>query len=562
MPFCISCQKRKRILLLFLCTFLCLCLFFSLSFLGRLQGQVFLIKGFPLPASTLSGIISAFDMLLCIIMVFINYKIGSKIAIGIIMLTIFGSIAQIFRVHTLHSLPGAITPIISLFSISIITFFYKRSTLNSYTDSLTNLQNRRKFIIDLNEKISSKREFCLAYIEIEEFKSLVDLYGLQIADFVLKTVGEEINRLISKKISLYKITGATFALIFDFDSEYSENVKDTVSEILKSVKSEQIFLPTEITGGGDDDILHSAKVNLAAGLALFPFDGDNETSLLKKTDVALSAAKKSHNQKICFYTADLEESELRQREAENLIRESLEKNYFYLVYQPQFNISDKKLRGFETLIRCRLPDGSVVSPVRFIPAAEKSSLIFKIDDYVLRRAMREFKPILAERGANYIISINVSAKNIALEDFADRVKKILAEIDFPPSCLEIEITEYSLADSMENTIENIRKLREIGVHIALDDFGTGYTSIAELMRLPINLLKIDKSLIDNIESNNSIRDLVNSVIYMGHVMNCKVISEGVENEKQIDVLKAHKCDFVQGFVWGKPLSLNDASNLC
>ena len=143
-----------------------------------------------------------------------------------------------------------------------------------------------------------------------------------------------------------------------------------------------------------------------------------------------------------------------------------------------------------------------------------------------------------------------------------RVKSILDETAFPPDCLEIEITEYSFSENMETTIQNIRTLREIGVQVALDDFGTGYTSISQLMKLPINLLKIDKSLIDNIESNHNIRDLVDSVIYMGHIMNCEVISEGVENEQQIGVLKERKCDFVQGFVWGKPLSYNDAINLC
>ena len=553
MRICVSLKKRK-IILLVLCTVLCLVFLTTINFLGNSKTTVLLIKGFPLPIPSLSGIISALTMLLCIFMVFIHYNIGSKIAFFIITFSIFESAMQIFRAHALYSLPGVISPIVSLASISIIYIFYKRSTINSYTDLITKLFNRRKFSEDIKEKISAKKKFCLAYIEIEDFKQLNDIYGIQIADFVLSKVGENLKKYVGKRDGFYKITGATFAVIFD-------NEKDVENTIRKMIEVQKIILPVQ-TDEESSDIAHISLINLAAGITRFPFDAENETSLIKKAGIALSSAKKSQTDKFFFYTTTLEESETKQKEAEALIRESLEKEYFYLVYQPQFNIVDKKLRGFETLIRCRKPDGSIISPTFFIPAAEKSNLILKIDDYVLRRAMNEFKPILDEKGDNYIISVNISAKNIGAEDFTDRIKKIIEQTNFPPQCLEIEITEYSLAESLENTIENIQNLRAMGVHVALDDFGTGYTSIAQLMKLPINLLKIDKSLIDNIESNNNIRDLVNSVIYMGHVMNCEVISEGVENEQQIDVLKKHKCDFVQGFVWGKPLSFNDAVNLC
>ena len=147
-------------------------------------------------------------------------------------------------------------------------------------------------------------------------------------------------------------------------------------------------------------------------------------------------------------------------------------------------------------------------------------------------------------------------------DFVKRLKKMLSDTQFPPEHLELEITEYSFAESQETTISNINALRDLGIHIALDDFGTGYTSIKQLMKLPINLLKIDKSLIDDIETDQNMRDMVDSVIYMGHIMNCEVISEGVEKEEQLDILREHKCDFIQGFVWGKPIDFEEAKNMC
>ena len=545
-------MTRRAILLAF-CSILNIAGLYLIFFLGRSVGGVLHIAGFTLPIASLQGIISAVTMFLCILLVFIDYNWGGKISVFLIIASIGVSVAQIFRSHALYSLPGIISSGVSLFSITLIYFFYKRRTLNSYTDLITGLKNRRKFAEELNDKILSKKPFCLACVEIEGFKQINDSYGLQIGDFVLQKTAERLTRTLGDRDKLFKITGAVFVIFFD-----SEIVSQDV--LLELITPEKVQLP--IQTDEPDSPLASVSVSLVAGIAQYPEDASCANVLLTHADTALNAAKKSENKKIYFYTTDLEAAEIKQREAENLIHKSLEHDWFYLVYQPQFTLAERKLRGFETLIRCKLPDGTFVSPGEFIPAAEKSNLILKIDDYVLRRAMQEFKPVLEEKGENYIVSVNVSAKNMGMTDFADRVKTIISEVQFPPHCLEIEITEYSLAESIETTIANINKLHEIGVQVALDDFGTGYTSIAQLMNLPINLLKIDKSLIDNIESNQNIRDLVDSVIYMGHVMNCEVISEGVENEQQIVVLKEHNCDFVQGFVWGKPLPYKEAVNLC
>ncbi|MBR6452249.1 MAG: EAL domain-containing protein, partial [Lachnospiraceae bacterium] len=152
-----------------------------------------------------------------------------------------------------------------------------------------------------------------------------------------------------------------------------------------------------------------------------------------------------------------------------------------------------------------------------------------------------------------LISVNMSANSICREDFVDSIRSILEETEFPPNRLEVEITEYSFAESGETTTANIEALRKMGVKIALDDFGTGYTSLAQLVKLPVNLLKIDKSLVDDIETNTTNRDFVNAIIYMGHLMGCDVLSEGVETQMQIDLLREQNCDYVQGFIWDRPL---------
>lgn len=175
--------------------------------------------------------------------------------------------------------------------------------------------------------------------------------------------------------------------------------------------------------------------------------------------------------------------------------------------------------------------------------------------------MNEYKEIVLNSNKDLIISVNISAKNIGSLGFTEKVQNILNETGFPAKNLEIEITEYCFVQSLEITISNIKKLREMGVQLALDDFGTGYTSLSYLAKMPINLLKVDKSLVDDIESNSKSRDFVNAVISMGHLMECEVISEGVENEKQIDLLHTQECDFIQGYVWGKPLDYEVAKKL-
>ncbi len=513
--------------------------------IGQYKAPIIQTASFVISVASLQGIIAAINMLVCILMVSVDYKNGSRIAVCIIAYSIISNLIGITQSHNLSSLPGIITSIVSLASIGFIYYFYRKNALMNYTDLTTGLKNRRKFLEEIDDKMLSKKDFYLACIEIEDFKGINDKYGMQAGDYVLQKISQHLTNLIGKRDLIYKITGAMFAVVFNSSSE----ADSSLPEITKSTSVK--ILDGEV----------SLSVTLACGVSHYPSDAKNAITLLSHADTALNVAK-INEEKLQFYNSDMENEEKKQKEAEALVRESLEKNYFYLVYQPQYTLNDKRLRGFETLIRCKKPDGKIISPAFFIPAAEKTNLILKIDDYVLRRAMTEFKGVLEAKGKNYTISVNVSAKNIGTPDFASRVKAILDETAFPPQCLEIEITEYSFAESMDIAIQNIKSLREIGVQIALDDFGTGYTSISQLMKLPINLLKIDKSLIDNIESNHSIRDLVDSVIYMGHIMNCEVISEGVENEQQIGVLKERKCDFVQGFVWGKPLSYTEAINLC
>ena len=542
-------RKKNKIIILIIFSSIMLNLLLLTRFVGMSPETVVPLGSFRISITSIQGILQSINFLICMLLVLVDYNHGKIIALTLIGLSVLSTASSIFITKDLGGLPGIANSIICIIAVNIVARFYQKSSEKSLTDSLTGLGNRRAFSRKLNEFCALDDEpFYVAYFEIKNFRQINDNFGLQAGDKVLKILSKNFKSMISKDDFVFRLMGSSFAVIFGTP----ENPTKKIDEIIRHFENTEIQINEE----------NSCRANLLAGISKFPDDSKSPVELLKNADTALFHARKSPDLRMSFYSKKMEDALNLQTEAEMLIKEALEHDYFYLVYQPQYEISNKRLRGFETLIRMRRPDGSIVSPGIFIPAAEKSNLILKIDNYVLKRAMKEFKKVLEETKKEYIISINVSAKNISSPDFAEKVAKMLQETGFPSKCLEIEITEYSLAESIETTVANINTLKNLGVQIALDDFGTGYTSIAQLVNIPFNLLKIDKSLIDNIETSAVNRDIVDTVIYMGHLMQAEVISEGVETVQQLELLNNHKCDFVQGFVWGKPLDYADAAKLC
>ena len=505
-----------------------------------------------LPATSFLGILQAMIGLMCIVMVCLDYKIGRVLAYIFTLGSIFFMFMGIIRSGEMSSLPGIYNSIITVVSVTIISLGLSKADKRAVTDFLTGLRNRRGFVTLLENSIREKKHFHVIYFEIENFRTINDNLGHKYGDLALKTVADKLREVENEdNVYVSRIGGAEFAAgVF--------GAIDPESFAAKVIEK----MGTSITNV-DDDFDIRLTLSIYSGISTYPDDSTNSDDLLKYADIAVFNARLGHSKnRICFFNNEMKERFFRQIELERIVKESLQKNYFYLVYQPQFEIKEKKLRGFETLIRLRLPDGTMISPGEFIPVVEKTELINKIDSYVIRRALNEAKKMVEIKNKEITISVNVSAKNISSPGFVDEVTKALKDSEFPPECLEIEITEYSFAEDRDITIENVTKLRKLGIQIALDDFGTGYTSLSQVMHLPISLLKIDKSLIDDIENNQVNREFVDAIIYMGHLMNCEVISEGVESPEQLGLLMDHECDFIQGFVWGRPLEFNNAVELC
>lgn len=531
-------SRKRKIQLMVTFILLWICLQVAIVFFGRYSS----IQGF-------NGVITAAQFAVCLLMVWVNYKIGTIISLILMGYSIMSMIIAITRSNNLGALPGLCNVVIYMITMLLLCRQFRIREKEAITDFLTGLQNRRGLYKELKGKIEKNKPFYVIYFDLDNFKEINDNYGNVYGDNLLKNVTERMKSILGDKGLLFRNGGAEFVVVVDENTDAVDIAEKMILEIEK-----KISLPANF-------IWIDSYLKVSAGISRFPEDADDAEELIKYADIAMLQAIKEKKTKISFFDKNMEERLKREVELEKLIKDGLAKDFFYLVYQPQYRIGDRTLRGFESLLRMKTPKGEFVSPAEFIPVAEKGDLILQIDDYVLRRAMREFKEIVEQSKNELVISVNVSAKNISNGGFADKVKKIMDETGFPARNLEIEITEYCMVQSVETTIENIIALRALGVQVALDDFGTGYTSLSYLAKMPINLLKVDKSLVDDIVANEKSRDFVTAVIAMGHLMGCEVISEGVENEEQLSVLNGQECDFVQGYVWGKPVEYVVAKRL-
>ncbi len=502
-----------------------------------------------LPITSLNGCIQVLMSLMCIIMVLTEIQKGLIWSYVFLGFSIAGSIRTAIATRSLSTAPGTFNAIIFVIAITLIWQQIRLSNKMAVTDSVTGLLNRYGFDRDIRKKIWFNEKGRIVFIHLDGFWPVNANLGRKYGDELLKIVANRIGTVLDGQCEAYKIEGAEYAIILPESADYNA----VVSNLIKSIE-DTITL-------NKDGVPSNCYLSAFAGIAEFVDSATDADTIMKRADIAMNFAMKSGNRKFCQFNDEMKESLERQLYVERLVKDSLRNGWFYLVYQPQYTIHDKRLRGFETLIRMNAPGGVKIPPSEFIGIAEMSDLVLDIDRFVLRRAMEEFREICYTSGNTITVAVNVSAKNISRAGFADKLLAIIKEVNFPPECLEIEITEYSFVEETSHSIENIKILRDNQIMIALDDFGTGYTSLEQLMKLPVNLVKIDKTLIDNLVRNDMNVDFVKSVIYMGHLMDAEVIAEGVEYDNQVDCLKELDCDFIQGFIWGRPMEYDEASEL-
>lgn len=422
----------------------------------------------------------------------------------------------------------------------------------SYTDALTGLPNRFALTEHISELIEKKEKFAVVSIDLNDFKHVNNTLGFDSGNKVLIDVTgrwKTVSNNISDKTDIYLtcIGGDEFFLVI---SGY-----ETEEELRKIVNRYNDALSESMMVDGCE-----LYISASFGYAKYPDDADSTNALISHANAAMNEIKRvNSSEHICKFTPDILRDE-HILEIENLIRNALDNDTIYFNLQPQYDM-DHSLRGFEALARMKDNEGNVISPGEFIPVAEKVGLIDRVDATVARKAAMFFGKLLNKTGSKLTLSLNASVRHMMKSDFVDEIRQLLDDSLIPAGQLEIEITESIMIDSVDKALHCIDELKNMGIQIAIDDFGTGYSSLSYLNRFPANLLKIDKSFIDEMNMSDSSRQYVAAIISMGHIMGFDVISEGVEDPEQLKALKDVGCDFVQGFIWGRPLSSKEVEKL-
>ena len=428
----------------------------------------------------------------------------------------------------------------------------KRLEKMSYTDAFTGLPNRFACMEYIAGLIDSEDRFTAVSVDLNNYKSINDTLGFESGNRVLLEVTERWKAVAaSDKFPttdyLTRISGDEFFIVISgYDTEEQRDI--AINRYVDALKD-------SFAAEG-----YGLHVSASFGYAEYPFDADNPDTLFSHANTAMLEIKKlNSSEHVLRYTPDILRDE-HILEVESMIRAALDKDTVYFNLQPQYDM-DHKLRGFEALARMKDSDGNVMSPAEFIPVAEKVGLIDMVDGTVFRKAAAFFGELLRKTGADITLSLNASVRHLMKSNFIDEIRALLDENGIPADKLEIEITESIMIDSYDKALQCIDKLRDMGILIAIDDFGTGYSSLSYLHRFPANLLKIDKSFIDKMNTSESSRQYVAAIISIGHVMGFDVISEGVEEPEQLETLREIGCDFIQGFIWGKPMPAEEAEHL-
>lgn len=414
----------------------------------------------------------------------------------------------------------------------------------AYHDTLTGLPNRRLFTELLQEELARASDGisqgAVLFFDLDNFKMINDSCGHAAGDQVLIEVAQDLVSVFGDKHTVARFGGDEFVVLLAGVCNVNE-IESYAERILQLSQKQVSFCG------------HRFLLSASIGIVLYPRDGEDVDEILKNADIALYAVKNSGKNAWKYYTPVMQETMVQRLSLEQSLRDALDNEEFTLHFQPIVNVSDGKIRGFESLLRWQHSNHGMISPLTFIPIAEECGLIVPIGNWVLRNSCL-FALRLLERGYQGIfVAVNISVKQLAHPDFVSMVRMLLVETGLPACCLELEITETVLMNSVDENVEKLLELRRLGVKLALDDFGTGYSSLTYLKKLPIQVLKIDKSFVDDLTSGDKTSGMIGSIIQLSHQLGLQVVAEGVETYEQQLRLQDYTCDMIQGYLISRPL---------
>jgi diguanylate cyclase (GGDEF)-like protein/PAS domain S-box-containing protein len=406
-------------------------------------------------------------------------------------------------------------------------------------DPLTGLANRAFFHEQLQQAAAQRheaqRETVLLFVDLNDFKSVNDRYGHDVGDAVLRALGTRIQRSIRAGDAAARLGGDEFAVLLTSGAEPSEAVK-AAERLLQSIEE-----PVELERS-------QLSVSASIGISL----GSDADEMLKEADAAMYRAKSQRDVGYAFFDPVLDKSAvLRSRRIAEL-REAIDRSEFRLHYQALVDLETHTISGYEALVRWQHPTEGELSPLEFIPLAEETGLIIPIGNWVLAEACARGAHLLAEHGRNVRMSVNVSARQFQHPDFVSHLERVLEESGFPPDCLMLELTETVLLTSGAVLEQRLSTLKQIGVTLALDDFGTGYASLSYLQRFPVDVVKIDRSFIAEINDPSTDLVLLKGIVDLSKGLGLNTVVEGVETEEQHHVVRSLGCNGAQGFYFGYP----------
>ncbi|GAC90435.1 diguanylate cyclase [Anoxybacillus flavithermus NBRC 109594] len=411
-------------------------------------------------------------------------------------------------------------------------------------DFLTGLFNRRAFVMELErELIRAKQQqhhFAVIFIDIDRFKQINDYFGHQIGDELIVQIGQLLKQKIRPTDLIARQGGDEFTIIFT-PFKHLDELRHFVHRIV-SISQQPIA------------VQHlDIRISLSVGVAVYPYDGETADTLMKHADIAMYRAKEQGKNQYQFFNGEMDRVVLQKTMIETALHEAIDNKQFTLFYQPQFDVQTGELIGMEALIRWIHPELGTISPAMFIPIAEETGQIIAIGKWVIEEACRQIQIWNEQHGRSLRMSVNISPKQFLKENFVEHIRSVLQQTKLPPHQLDLEITEGVAVFNEQYTIQKLQQLKQLGVCISIDDFGTGYSSLSYLRKFPIDRLKIAKPFIDGITEEKEDVAVVKAIIVLAKNLKLRVIAEGVETLKQMNILRSLQCDEIQGYVLGKPV---------
>ncbi|MDF2794622.1 MAG: hypothetical protein K0S85_2375 [Pseudomonas orientalis] len=414
----------------------------------------------------------------------------------------------------------------------------------AHHDPLTDLPNRLLFTDRAEQALASaqvhKRGCALLLLDLDHFKIINDSLGHNVGDQLLKLVAERLKGLFRPGVTLARLGGDEFAVLVESCPQVMQAAA-MAQRMLDAMKEPFVF--------DGNQLFISASI----GISLFPSDALSAEQLLRNADSALFKAKHAGREGYALYTEELTAHAQNRVEIASELRRALEQQELRVYYQPVHGLQDSRLIGVEALVRWQHPERGLVPPGEFIPIAERTGLIADIDAWVMNQACRQMCQWLAEGAPLGFIAVNVSSRLFARRELYEHVGQVLHDTGLDPAFLELEVTESAVMDDPEVALEQLHRLRELGLRLAIDDFGTGYSSLLRLKRLPVQKLKIDQGFVAGLPWDEDDAAIVRVVIALAKSMGMQVHAEGIEQVEQARFLLDQECDMGQGYWFGKPV---------